>query len=282
MRRLPLIFFLVFMSLAVFVAPVYSQEEATSSDEVFDFQKAYKDYVFMYDLYKKSHSDYLLARSQYQEAKTLAAQTKARDAAVAMLQARDDVVITYLTALRMRLSESEGIADPDREGLYNRLDGQIAWYKDHKDSIPSAGTLDDLVKDSDEAKDHFSTTEPLSYEVLATVPVGKVEVLREKLNNILVEIKIKVEEIRSKGDHDTSITERWILETENKITRSLDKEIEAQKLIVELQTPSDKYKTQSREKTYNNVIALLQESNQFLREASSYMREIVKSIKTKS
>jgi hypothetical protein len=277
-RLLPLLFLILL--LPVFPRPVAAQEDA--QEEVFNFEKAYKDYIFVYENYKKAHSDYLLARSQYQQAQTLASQTKARDSTVVMLQARDDVVVTYLTMLRMKLVESEGISETDKEGLYSRLDSEITWYKNNKSQIPSAGTLSDLVKDSEETSDHFQGVIPLAYETLSVVPVGKVEVLRNKINLILSDIKTKTEEIRLNGDHDTQIIERWIIEAENKITRSLDKEVEAQTLIYKLQSSSAK--KSSREENpadiYNQVVSLLGESNQFMREASSYMKEIVKQIKT--
>lgn len=281
---------LIITSLVVFVSAVFveapSLQAQTSSpapsatEEPFTFSRAYKDYVFTYDVYKKSHSDYLLAKAQYEAAKTLASQTKVRDATVVLLQSRDDVVVTYLTALRLKLAESEGISETDRDGLYTRLDSEVAWFQNHKASIPSAGTLADLTTDSKEASDHFVTTTPLIYELLATIPFGKVDTIRMSATQVLSQTKTKVSEIRANGDHDTTVTERWILETENKLTRSLDKEIEAQTMIASLPIKSKTGQKENKEQSYNEVIAKLTESLQFLKEASNFMREILKQIKT--
>ncbi len=274
----------VFLSAVLYDAPSLRAQTPSASptaiQEAFDFSRAYKDYVFMFDVYKKSHSDYLLAKAQYEAAKTLASQTKVRDATVVLLQSRDDVVVTYLTALRLKLAESEGISDTDRDGLYTRLDSEVAWFKNHKASIPSAGTLADLTIDSTEAADHFVTTTPLIYELLATIPFGKVDTIRMSATEILSLTKTKVSEIRANGDHDTTVTERWILETENKLTRSLDKEIEAQTLIASLPVKSKTTQKDNKEQSYNEVIAKLTESLQFLKEASNFMREILKQVKT--
>lgn len=255
----------------------------TQAQEEFDYTKAYKDYVFTQDVYQNAHGEYLLARSQYLDAQTLASETKAQEKTVAMLRARDDVVVTYLTVLRMRLLETEGVSDIEKNNLFSRLDSEIAWFQAHKAGIGSAASLNDLVADSEEAAERFTTIQPLIYEVLGTIPIGRIETLRTSINKILAQIKTKIEEIRANGDHDTTNAERWTIETENKITRSLDKSIEAQKIVYSFQTLDERdLRKIDLNREYNGAITLLQESNQLLRESASYMREIIKQIKTKS
>lgn len=263
-------------------AYAHAQDAPTPTPtEEFNFEKAYKDYVFVTDTYNKDHGDYLLARAQYFQAQTLASQTKARDATALMLQDRDEVIKAYLVALRLRLGESVGVSDITKSGLYSRIDAEVTWWKSHKDRIDSAGNLNDLVADSDEALKHFPTTESLSYEVLATVPQGKVFELRTGLNELLSSTKAKVSAIRSNGDHDVTNAERWILETDQKITRSLDKENEAQTLITSLTQIEKPGKKIDKNQIYNNVLTNLTDSLQYLREASNYLKEVIKSIKTK-
>ncbi|OGM80132.1 hypothetical protein A2382_01675 [Candidatus Woesebacteria bacterium RIFOXYB1_FULL_38_16] len=95
------------------------------------------------------------------------------------------------------------------------------------------------------------------------------------------EIKAKTEEIRLNGDHNTAIAERWILETESKITASLDKEIAAQNLIHIIQTGGEDRRKPNFESLYISVVETLQESNQLLREANAFLREIIRELKTK-
>ena len=271
------------LAVLMLVMLLLTSPRSSLAQEDFDYTKAYKDYVFTQDVYQKAHGDYLLARSQYLDAQTLASQTKAEEKTIAMLRARDDVMVTYFTVVRMRLAETEGISDTEKNSLYSRLDSETAWFQAHKDGISSAASLDDLVVDSSEAAKRFTTIEPLIYEVLGTIPIGRVETLRTSINKILAKIKTKIEEIRVNGDHDTTNAERWTIETENKITRSLDKSIEAQKIIYSFQTLEERDLRQiDLNKEYNGAITILQESNQLLRESASYMREIVKQIKTKS
>ncbi len=247
------------------------------AEEEFDFERAYQDYVFTLDVYNGVHSEYLLAKAQYDQAGTLVAQTKAQEATTKMLSARDDVVLTYMTAVRMRLLEAEGVSDITKNGLFARIDSEVAWFRDHKGRIPSAGTLKDLQEDSEEASKRFGElTQTIAYEVLATVPFGKLSLMRTAGSGILSDINNKVFQIRVNGDKDTAIIERWSLEIESKITRSLDKEIEAQALIPNF--TSERKKVDLRE-NYNGVIFKLDESRQFLRDATEFMEEIIREIK---
>lgn len=253
---------------------------ATTSPEVFDYAKAYKDYVFMLDQYNRNHEEYLLARAQYLQAQTLASQTKAREATAAMLVSRDDVMMTYLTTLRMKLTDTSEMSDITRNGLFTRLDAEVAWWKGHKGRISSAGTLADLTKDSEEGATRFKLTEPLALEVLSQIGIARSGALRTNAVDILGQVKNKTAIIRANGDHDVNRAERWIIETENKLTRALDKELEATDIIRVFQT-TDRQETKSKGESYNTVVFRLEESIQFLREASNYFKEVVKSLKTK-
>lgn len=282
---IPVVFLLLFLGFSVVHAQDASQSAASATPsptpDVFNFEKAYKDYVFVTDQYNTAHSAYLLARSQYFQAQTLASQTKAQDATAQMLSARDVVMKAYLVALRLRLSETDGVSDTAKEGLFTRIDTDVSWWTAHHDRIDSAASLTDLTSDSDDAKRHFPTSESLSYEVLSTIPQGKEFVLRNDLTALLGRTKTQVDKIRSNGDLDTSEAERWLLQTEQKITRSQDKEIAAQALIATLTSTDVRVQNQNKNIIYNQVTSTLSESLQYLKEASNYLKEVIKRIKYK-
>ncbi len=268
MRLLPISVVFAFVLGLFLAAPAHSQEEKLT------FERAYQDYTYNYDIYRRANSEYESFRLQYIQYKTLAAQENAREATVRMLQARDEVVKTYLTAMRTRLSESQGIMDDKRASLNSQIDASVLWFADHKDSIPSAGSLDDLEKDSGEAKERYGTDEYMLYDTLITISIGKIAFLREKQENTLGEIKTKVTEIRANGDKDTGVIERWILDTEAKITRSREKELEALGLLSKLRGYGS-----VDVNVYNEILFKLSETHQYLKDANSYMKEIINQIK---
>ena len=269
MRLLPVSVVFAFVVGLIFVSPAASQEEKLI------YERAYQDYTYNYDIYRRANSEYESFRLQYIQYKTLTAQENAREATVRMLQARDETVKTYLTALRTRLSEAGGILDDKRGSLNSQIDASVLWFSDHKDKIPSAGSLDDLVKDSDEAAEYFLEKEYMLYDSLVTISIGKIAFIREKQDTTLGEIKAKVSEIRASGDKDTAVLERWILDTENRLTRSREKEIEALELMPKLKGNQNKINLG----IYENILFKLSESHQYLKDANSYMKEIINEIK---
>lgn len=271
----------IIILLLAFVVLVFSPKVAIAQEEEFDFERAYQDYVFTLDVYNSVHAEYLLSKAQYEQAGTLVAQSKAQEATTNMLEARDDVVTTYLTAIRMRMVEAEGVSDITKNGLFSRLDSEITWFKDHKERLPSAGTLADLQADSEEASERFKElTQTVAYETLSTIPFGKLSLMRTATSNILTSINNKVFQIRANGDKDTAIIERWGLEIESKITRSLDKEIEAQALIPNFTVDTSRNRRPDYRKNYNDIIFKLDESRQFLRDATEFIEEIIREITT--
>jgi len=266
------------IGLIVGVLLLFGQGRVAFAEENFDYNRAYEDYIFTLEQYRQAHSEYLLARAQYMQSGTLTAQTKARDATVAMLETRDDVIATYLTALRMRLNEAPGIDPALRDGLSARLDVDVNWFLNHKSGIHSAGTLEDLISDSNQAKDYFELTRNLNYEVLQVISMGKVANLREQVIEPFTKLKIKVAEFSANNGFNSQVVDRWIIETDYKLTRSQEKYASALSLLASLQNPKEKDKYS----VYNNALFRLQESLQYLDEANQFVQEILRGVKRKA
>jgi len=266
MKRLPILF-LIFTLLLFYSFTLVNAQE-------FDFNRAYQDYLYTYGQYHTAHKDYLAARSAWLTYKTLTAKTEAMTETLKMLQLRDEAVRTYLTALRLKLAETTGISNYEQTVLYLKLDNEISWYLNHRDTLPSAGTLEDLVKSSSEAEKQYGKTEVLAYQTLGTILAGKEEALRDRLKEEIGKLNDKIAEIRQRGDKETATLERWILEAENKLTRSQEKQFEAQQKLAKL-----KVGDRNKQKKYNEARSLFRESHQYLKEAHSYLKELIREVK---
>ncbi|OGM15313.1 hypothetical protein A2V56_03650 [Candidatus Woesebacteria bacterium RBG_19FT_COMBO_42_9] len=266
MKYLPLAFVLFLFFLAT---PAYSQ---ISNSDDFNFQRAYADYIYNFDIYRKANIDYELYRSQYLQFKTLKSQENAYNATLTMLKARDSTVETYLTAIRKKLDETPGADGAKKQILFTKIDPEVTWHIAHSDSLPSAGTLEDLTGDSDAAKVRFQSDVPLFYETLVAVSGGKVIYAREKEEAILTSLKEKIAEISANGDKNTQLIERWILDTEEKIVRSKEKEAEAYSIVA-------KASGQGSLGAYNEALIKLKEAYQYLKEANSFLEEIITEVK---
>ena len=268
----------ILLLLAVLVFVLTPEVKA---QEQLDFESAYQDYVFTLDVYQKLHSEYLLAKAQYAQAGTLVSQNKAQEATVGMLQARDDVVITYLTAVKLKIEEENGLTNTVKEGLVSRVDAEVFWFQDHRSRVSSAGNLSDLEVDSREASDRFILAERIIYESLVNVSSGSVAALRNELNSLLTDIRVKTFEIKANGDHDIAIVEKWLVEIDNKIIRSLDKSIEAESNVQQLhEDRRGKRQSEENASIFNSLVSTLQESLQLVREGNNFMLEIIKALTT--
>lgn len=268
-KRLPLVFIsilLLFFSLVF----VYAQETPE-----FDFNRAYEDYLHAYGQYREAHNQYVTAREQYLTYKTLTAKTLALEQTLDMLQKRDEAIRTYLTALRMKMAGTTGISDYKQNTLYLKLDAEVSWYAEHREELTSAATLEDLVATSEEAESRYDKTLVLIYQALGVILEGKENNIKNQIDEQVELIKDKISQVRDKGDKDITTAERWLLEAENKLTRSQEKLNEAMTILDSLK-PSERDKAGD----YNEAQQLFQESHLYLKEANSYLKELIREIKT--
>lgn len=245
------------------------------SAQVFDYNKAYQDYLFSYSIYQQAHSEYDLARSQYLASGTIASEQKAQGATAKMLIERDSATIAYLTALRMKLRENPGVVNTTRENLFSLIDNEISLYNLHKAKVASAGSLEDLVEDSAEAAAQFQQTELLIYQVLTNISVGHTSSFRVREKDIITTLRTKITEIKTAGDKKVDSVERALTEADDKLSRSVEKEQEALALIAKL-------KTNNKDKlgVFNDTQRSMSESLSYIKEANSIVKDALRQIKT--
>ncbi len=260
---------------AVFIGATFLAKNIRA--EEFDYQKAYQDYQYNLSLYNKLNDEYRLSRARYIQYKTLLSEEEAKQATLAMLQARDETIKTYLTALRMRIMENKGLSDGERESLFRRIDPEVSYFEEHKEKLASVGSLKDFVKDSDEAKDRFSnSTEIVFYTALTNISIGNTAHERKQIEKVILDLRSKITEIKLAGDKDVSVFDRFFVKLDNKLQRSREKETNAKDIIA---ASEKSYKNKIN--YYNDAMGAVQESYLYLKESVSYLKEIIRLIKTK-
>jgi len=265
MKKL-LIFFVTILFFFTF-SFAYAQE--------FNFKKAYEDYLFNFNKYRESHDEYVTAKEAYLSYKTLTSKNTAKEKTAKMLLNEDEVIHTYLAAIRLKLSETTGISNYEKSIIYLKLDENITLYSTHQNSINAADNLEDLIKLAQENKESYKITETLSYQTLGSIFASKEINFRNKINKQVTLLKEKLGEIRQKGDKQTIKAERWLIEAESRLLKSQEKEFEAQQTLSQIKT-TDKYKN----KDYNEAQYLFEQSHQYLKESSNQLQEVMREIKT--
>src|SRR3989344_5331183 len=205
------------------------------------------------------------------------------NATLTMLQKRDDLVIAFSKVLKEKLKISSEVGVPKNEPLNARIDQEVGWFNEHKEKLTSAASLENLVKDSNEAKLRFAKIQVLSYDLLATISEAKIIVLNKRTREILDRVKNKFEEIKSQDNvedkfstYKLQIIDRWIFESENRLIRGEEKLINAQSLIA---TFASKQTGDNALSLYNQSQTVLGESQLFFKEAISSLKEVIREIK---
>ena len=258
----------VLVFFGVFLSFVSAQE--------FDYSKAYEDFSYNLSLHDQQKSVYQKARSEYLQFDTLTSKETVKEETLKLLLIRDEVVKTYLTSLRMKIRELKGLTDSEKEGYYSRIDEEYKYFEEHKNKLSSAGSLEDLVDDSDEALDRYDrSSKTVIYYSLIGIASGKNSYLRSEIEKQISEIKSKISEIRSNGDKDVSSIERSITDLENKISRSKEKDSESLNMVNQIKTTE-----KDKEDVYNEALLGTQDSFSYIKEVSNHLLEIIKQIKT--
>ena len=235
---------------------------------VFNFGKAYEDYLYNLNLYRDSYHEFATAKDQYASYKTLTAKTLLLEQTINMLQKRDEALKTYLTALRLNLAETTGILNYEQNLLYLELDNQIIWLNNHKETVPSVASLEDALSSARLVENKYPEIEVLAYKTLTLSTAGqRIEILNQTLSQIgALREKLKTETLS-----------RWLLEAENKAILAEEKLNQAKAL-----TNSLKSNSRDKKDKFLESSKLIKEAHQYLKEANSYLLEAIIEIKKKN
>lgn len=260
----------------------YSAPNTVSPVDDSMYKQAFLAYNLSLEEYKKAHEEYLLRRSQHIKFKTLTSQQDAYKATLEMLIARNDVIVAYLNVLRERLFIAEGVAYETKNRLDLAINLEKDWYLEHSQVLPSAETLENLVSDSNKASARYRQTRILAYEVFYYVSDGKVEDLRTGLNVVINDLKMVKDRIKAEERPEYQLDsqkiknlDRFLLESENRMARASESQLKAKQELDRLRVSQDGLGV------YNSMIVYLSEAQQFFRQVSSFLKEMIREIKSK-
>lgn len=250
------IFFFLFILIISFSRPLFSQD--------FDYNRAYNDYSYSFGLYRTAHLEYLSAITEYQTYQTLTAKSRTIEATKKVLLARDEVLRTYLTAVRMKLKETTEITDYDQNLYYIKLDDEITWLNNHKTLIESASTPEDLNSVSRQVEVKFTTEIAIVYKALGTIFSAKVDLLRENTVLSITDIDNQINFVRQKGILTNNL-ERWMIDAKQKMIWSKNKQNDADSASSRI-AAGNLGEFDSAKTYYSNSVQYMKETLTLLRE----------------
>lgn len=261
---------------------VRAQEEdqaVPTETPTFDFNKALTDYEYVYNQYRQAHLQYETAKKAYLKFETLNSKNEAQEKTALMLRLRDETVRTYLTALRLKLADVTEIDDYNLNLFYLKLDDEVIWYLEHANGFKSAGTLEDLLTLAKASEKKYDTQSlNVAYQALHGIINYKVAQNTDQVEAQTKIIKTKLNQIKQAEDKDVTLAERWLLEAENRLAWSQEKQAQSQVEINKIGQLRYGY-SGKRETNFYQARFLLEEAQQYLKETNSYLLEVIREIK---
>ncbi len=230
-----------------------------------DYQSAYSDYTFAYSQYRTSYNDYQVAKSTYLTYHTLVSQNEAINKLRAILQARDQVMLVYYNLLQEKLNATPGVTDSAKNTFGKVKASEITWLAGHQKKVSAAASLEDLNQAASDFENHFPQMAAETKQTIGVVFAGKESTLKSQVDSFITNLTTKLTEIRQTGEN-TTFADRGQINVKNKLDLYQQKLTEANSLF----SHPDNGLFEGQQK--------FAEANQYLREAASFLTEIIKSI----
>lgn len=237
-----------------------------------DYSSTYQSYITLTDLYRKHYQGYISAKNKFLTYHTLTSENEAIENGRNFLKARDQLVVQYLALLREKTAESGGFSQNDRDLIFNKLNVESVWLVQHRMKYDTAASLVDLQRVSDQMQDRYaSVIRYVALQTAGSILANKEAAFTTTINDLLYRTQNFLNSMDKDG-YDTNLAQRWLLEAQNKVALSQEQQDTALNIFLNLHG-------QNLINDYNRGVYALTQSNQYLREASSYISEIIRIVK---
>ncbi|HLD24382.1 MAG TPA: hypothetical protein VJB96_00480 [Patescibacteria group bacterium] len=238
-------------------------------------QQAYQDYQYQFDLYRQRHADYQIARNQYNQFKSLAAQQDAIDKVKLYLAQRDMVGKTYFLFLNEKLNENPGLSSGEKAVYRAILTDQVAFLDQNVVFVPSIASLDDAVKVSEKFETNYETMQSAYRQIIASLELGYLNYFAKRFEDAAIHAQALINAARPDViPEKQAILDRWLLALSNK--RSL---FQQKANTIRTSIPKIVGDVQQQDRLYGQVQNTINAARQDLVEASSYLKEIETALK---
>lgn len=263
MRRITLCLFLLLLFSFIFTKS--SIINASSS-------QAYQDYLYQFDLYRQSYSDFTVAKNEYLKFKTLTSETTALEKTKSMLSQRDLLLRAYLLLLNEKLNEDRGLRIAERQTYQAQIRNEIIFLENQSQLVPSIGSLSDAQTVSKQLESHYLLLQTSIRQTIIAITLGTLANLAKQYDSTMTQVQSLLSPNRTIFTPEKQATiDRWMLQITNK--RSLyQQKIDA---IASLNAQLTGNDINDVDRKFADAQRQLTEARQYLVEGAAFLQELM-------
>lgn len=241
------------------------------------YEQSYQDYLFQFDLYRKTQADFQVAKNEYLKFKTLQSETTALEKTRVMLSQRDQLLRAYLFVLNEKLNDpNAGLSSITRGQYQTILGNEVKFLESHIQKIPSVGSIQDADRVSDELESHYMVLQTSVRQILVGLTLGQLSILANHYDDLVTDAKtLMINYGPTLTSQEQETINRWVLQIENK-RNFYQQKADAIALQSTSMDPSD---TRQLDEQYNKLVRGMSEARQYLVEGVSFISELRNSLK---
>lgn len=262
------------LTVTLFIALLTGKTQVKADALTFD--RAYQDYQYNLTVYNQAFSDFQDARDAYKANQTLALKETARQKLLAMLVDRDQLMVVYLTALRTKISELDGLSPDDKNSIFGKIDSEVNFYTNHKGQYHTQDPPDQLFATSSQSENQYKdSTSLVVQESLFDISLGQVSGLRQEHEKVFSTLKTLIDQGVKAGTLTRDPFNQWlgdIDQTENTLKQN---EETSRTQIAEIYTQNYSFGG-----GYKTAIGTLSDSVKPLSQLNEYLTEVLNYIET--
>ncbi len=269
MRRLAALAIILFLALSV--RGVLHPVQATS-------ERAYQDYLYQFDVYRQRYSEFQIAKNEYQKFNTLTAQASAVDKTRLMLAQRDQFLRAYLLLLKEKMDETPAMSGSDKQTYVTLINNEVSFLENHSLLVPSVNSIEDAKRVSGDLENHYLVLHRAIRQTIIGISLGQLTGLIQDYDIALTNSRNLLSANPGAFTLEKQATiDRWVLQITNKRTLFQKKFDQIVATNNTLRTSS----IQELNQKFGDMQRLVGEARQEVIDGSSYMKELVNTLRYK-
>jgi len=250
------------------------------SSAVASSQQAYQDYLYQFDRYRQTYSDFQRARNTYLKYHSLTTQTQAVTATQTMMTQRNLLLRGYLLFLNEKLNEDQGLNETAKQQYQGNLQKELAFLETQNQQIAGLTSIDEATSTSKLLETHYVPLQITIRQTIIGITLGKLSALARTFDQNLQTAQMLVSENSGVlAPEKVSIINRWLTQIQN--TRGLYQQ-QIDEIAAFATTKFATITTLSEvDQKFTDINKKFTGAKQLLAQATSYLGEVVRALQYK-